>query len=844
MPAFRLGTRTVDLRAGTICEGSVTTELTPTEVRLLHYLSQRPGEVVPREELLAEVWGYSPSVRSRTIDTTASRLRNKIEDVPAEPRFLHTIYGRGVRLDGVEIVEEEGAALTRFVGRRAAMADLAAAARKGRLTTLLGPAGAGKSRLLAELMPKLGAGAVLVRCLSVRDARDLDLALLEALGAESGADISRLLDQRLLVLDECDVAPGAVAERVSAWLARAGRLRVLAASRCELRIPGEQRRPLGGLEREEATELLLDRTRLRDPSFSPSPEQVEQIEQITASVDRLPLPIEIIASQIPLVGVERLAALLQAPIALGAPLSALAPLVERSLAGLPPEQRAALASASLLEAPFDVDDLAAVSGLQVDEALRALDALVSRSLAEAQGGRHRLYRLVREIVRRDLSPQHPAFERHARWFARLGARDILDRRSEHAVRATLLRASADLRAALGSVSAPRLEIPLSLALLWCCAREGRVLEGLEVVRRLSDRELPASDRVLLANLASPLWSASGDERAALSALEGVLPLLSSPEERVGTWCAIAALRGRRGDAEGAQAALRAASPGAEKARNYAQLLATAAYHSPRPLDEERMREALAAARSSRNILVEIECLGMLATAAYTRHADWAEGRRGFQRLLERCGSDGAMARHRVRAFMGLGLLEREVGHLDAAEGHLEQAETLALRSGLSDLADQARVLLARVWNQSGRTEDALSLVEPLAAEERPPPHRPSARALLVLAEIRERLGERSAAIRLLTRVLQHERAAKADFAAEALDLLALLEGDERRLALAAAEDDRPAAGARRRVFASLIARKRGEETRADTLRAEAEEEIARLGLGPASDAALWLARGG
>ena len=81
MPAFRLGTRTVDLRAGTICEGSVTTELTPTEVRLLHYLSQRPGEVVPREELLAEVWGYSPSVRSRTIDTTASRLRNKIEDV-------------------------------------------------------------------------------------------------------------------------------------------------------------------------------------------------------------------------------------------------------------------------------------------------------------------------------------------------------------------------------------------------------------------------------------------------------------------------------------------------------------------------------------------------------------------------------------------------------------------------------------------------------------------------------------------------------------------------------------------------------------------------------------------
>ena len=51
--------------------------LTTTEAALLAYLAGRAGEDVPREDLLAEVWGYAEGVASRTVDTAVRRLRAK-----------------------------------------------------------------------------------------------------------------------------------------------------------------------------------------------------------------------------------------------------------------------------------------------------------------------------------------------------------------------------------------------------------------------------------------------------------------------------------------------------------------------------------------------------------------------------------------------------------------------------------------------------------------------------------------------------------------------------------------------------------------------------------------------
>jgi DNA-binding response OmpR family regulator len=72
--------------------------LTRREFDLLAYLAARPGEVITRRELLAEVWHQSYG-DDQTIDVHLSWLRRKLGESAAEPRYLHTVRGVGVRLE-------------------------------------------------------------------------------------------------------------------------------------------------------------------------------------------------------------------------------------------------------------------------------------------------------------------------------------------------------------------------------------------------------------------------------------------------------------------------------------------------------------------------------------------------------------------------------------------------------------------------------------------------------------------------------------------------------------------------------------------------------------------------
>ena len=71
--------------------------LTEKEVALLQYLHGAGGTVVPRDELLARVWGYGEGVSTHTLETHIYRLRQKIERDPATARHLLTEDG-GYRL--------------------------------------------------------------------------------------------------------------------------------------------------------------------------------------------------------------------------------------------------------------------------------------------------------------------------------------------------------------------------------------------------------------------------------------------------------------------------------------------------------------------------------------------------------------------------------------------------------------------------------------------------------------------------------------------------------------------------------------------------------------------------
>ena len=71
------------------------TSLTRLEAELLTYLAGHIRQVVSKQDLLSEVWGYHPQSRSRAVDFTVRRLRRKIEPDPSQPVYLKTVRGAG-----------------------------------------------------------------------------------------------------------------------------------------------------------------------------------------------------------------------------------------------------------------------------------------------------------------------------------------------------------------------------------------------------------------------------------------------------------------------------------------------------------------------------------------------------------------------------------------------------------------------------------------------------------------------------------------------------------------------------------------------------------------------------
>jgi two-component system alkaline phosphatase synthesis response regulator PhoP len=72
-------------------------DLTPKEFELLKILAENPGKVLERDYLLEKVWGYAFAGATRTLDVHIRRLRQKIGDDPATPRYIETVHGSGYK---------------------------------------------------------------------------------------------------------------------------------------------------------------------------------------------------------------------------------------------------------------------------------------------------------------------------------------------------------------------------------------------------------------------------------------------------------------------------------------------------------------------------------------------------------------------------------------------------------------------------------------------------------------------------------------------------------------------------------------------------------------------------
>jgi DNA-binding response OmpR family regulator len=90
-----LGPVTIDFLELRAWKGNQEIHLTHREFDLLHYLAERPGAVVHRDELLREVWGFAEAPSTRATDHAVGRIRKKIESDPSRPQYLHTVHGDG-----------------------------------------------------------------------------------------------------------------------------------------------------------------------------------------------------------------------------------------------------------------------------------------------------------------------------------------------------------------------------------------------------------------------------------------------------------------------------------------------------------------------------------------------------------------------------------------------------------------------------------------------------------------------------------------------------------------------------------------------------------------------------
>jgi two-component system alkaline phosphatase synthesis response regulator PhoP len=98
--SYRFGDIAVDFRRAEVTKSGRILELSAREFKLLRYFIEHRGAALTRDELLNEVWGYNAMPSTRTVDVHVAWLRQKLEDNPRHPEYIHTVHGLGYKFVG------------------------------------------------------------------------------------------------------------------------------------------------------------------------------------------------------------------------------------------------------------------------------------------------------------------------------------------------------------------------------------------------------------------------------------------------------------------------------------------------------------------------------------------------------------------------------------------------------------------------------------------------------------------------------------------------------------------------------------------------------------------------
>jgi predicted ATPase/DNA-binding winged helix-turn-helix (wHTH) protein len=319
---------------------------------ILIALVERPGQLISKHELMALVWPDTV-VEEGNLKVHVAGLRRALGDGLGGRRYLINVPGRGYRFVAPVLLLEEPqrpapyiatsneqhnlpTQLTRLIGRREIIGNLIQRLSIGRLLTIVGPGGIGKTAVALVMAERLIGvyehGVWLIDLAPITDPRLVPTTLAAALKLEIRSEnplpslIVALRDkQMLLLLDNCEHVIEAAATLATGILKGSRGVQILATSRESLRVEGESTYRLSGLESPPASgrlsaaevsnfpavQLFVERAAAAANEFELDDGDAPSVADICRDLDGIPLAIEFAAARVGAYGVQHIAARLQ-----------------------------------------------------------------------------------------------------------------------------------------------------------------------------------------------------------------------------------------------------------------------------------------------------------------------------------------------------------------------------------------------------------------------------------------------------------------------------------------------------------------------------------------------------